>query len=539
MAFKRTKKYSDLTVDSSLKSMTNSLDSIPVSSWNPSKNYQKVSFIVNTDKGYGSALARTYWQSFFLMDGNKRFTAAGRYLYVTGHADTEMIQPEPSLVQNNPRLDPDEYFIDAAAGYAYLVAVTNKGRVYSGGYNANSNLGHGNDTTNRFSLLQVTNTAGVVFGTDGVRAVKCFVQANGALNASHTTYILDSYGRVYGVGYNAQGQLADNTTTTRTAFQRIGTIDDVVDIVTNAWSAYALRKNGDLYVWGRNSDGELGLGNTAGPVVNVTLSTTNVKKIVTAADTQTYSSAYILKNDGTVFFTGHATSLGGNGIDTTNKNIWTQVTTNLSGKNVVDIVTAGTGGGTAPAEYRSAWALIDDGSIFSWGYNGYGQLGHSGTSNVTTPTALTLPTGFPKVNKILAYGANAEYGFTGINMESGRMFSVGNWCYGALGISNEDASATWALENNTVNRSHYPAREVQAPPPIIERRAKLKSVVAMGSAADAQTRVFALLDDGTVWVRGSNGYGECGSLLYGQYYTAVYARWRNQSYGAIWQQVAF
>jgi len=274
-------------------------------------------------------------------------------------------------------------------------------------------------------------------------------------------------------------------------------------------------------------------------LLNVTLSTTNVKKVIMGADTQAYNSAYVLKNDGTVFFTGHATSLGGNGIDTTNRNSWTQVTTNLSGKNVVDIVAGGSSGSTAPAEYRSVWALIDDGSIFSWGYNGYGQLGHSGTTNVTTPTALTLPTGFPKVNKMLVFGANAEYGFMGINMESGRMFTVGNWCYGALGISNADPSATWPIENVAANRAHYPAREVQTAPPIIEGNAKLKSIISMGSAADAQTRIFCLLDDGTVWARGSNTFGECGTLLRGVYYTSVYSHWRNNIYNPNWQQVAF
>lgn len=532
MAISRRKPAAKSLVQPSRRESKETLNNLQIPTWNPSKNYQKCSMIVS-NRNASSGNVYTYWASYFLMEGNKRFTTTGRHATVGsmyGHADNDSMAAEPVVIQNSPPLERDEYFVDAVQGYIYLTAVTNKGNVYAGGYNDQGRLGHG-DTTNRYALTKVTSTAGgVTFGPGGAKAVKVF--ATGASFATNgTTYIIDSEGKVYGCGYNGNNELGDNTTSQRNSFIRIGSLENIVNIFTNGYSAYALRNDGNLYVWGYNNYGQLGLGNTSN-AVQPTLSTTNVKKLVSISD---YECTYLLKNDGTVWFTGYAGTAGNNGLgDSSNRTSWTQITTNLSGRNVIDIVGGGTG-----INNRSAWALIDDGSIYSWGYNGYGQLGHNTTSNIGTPQLLTQPAGFPKVDKILTFGGASEYGFMAVNMASGRMFSVGNWCNGAIGVSRDVASGTWPIETPTVNRSHYPAREVESPAPVRDGYAKIKDVVQMTSNNSDQARVFVLLDDGTVWAKGSNLRCELGTKQLGIWYTSTYSYWQNSRYNATWRQVNF
>jgi len=539
MAISRRKSAEKYITNPSAKLARENLDSFVIPTWNPSKNYQKCAALIHNRTTQGGVGVNTYYSSYFLMEGQKRFTMAGYNpsFCMTGHANQEALAEEPILIMNSPALAIDEYFVDACLGYAgAFYAVTSKGNVYSGGYNDQGNLGHG-DTTNRYVLLKVTNTAGgILFGPGGVQAVKVF-STGGPAHGERATYVLDSEGKVYGCGYNTQSQLGDGTTTQRTSFQRIGTLENITTLFMDNYSVHALRKDGNLYVWGNNTQGQLGVGDTTNRTTPV-LSNTGVRKVCVMSNTS-YGNAVLLKSDGTVWFTGYSGSNQVSGLgNTTQQTTWQQVTTNLSTRNVVDIISAGHGG-----ESRSTWALIDDGSIYSWGYNGYGQLGHNATSIVGTPQLLTQPTGFPKVDKILSFGAASEYGFKAVNMASGRMFTVGNWTNGCIGISKDDPSGTWPIENPTTNRSHYPAREVESPQPVRQGYATIKDIISTQSENNDAGKVFCLLSDGTVWAKGSNLRGEMGvkhqNVWYSDGVNSPTNRWGNYKFNSAWQQVHF
>ena len=539
MAITRGKSAEKYITNPSAKLVRETIDNATIPTWNPSKNYQKCAALIHNRTTQGGVGVQTYYQSFFLMEGQKRFTMAGigSSVSVTGHANQESLASEPILVLQSPPLATDEYFVDACQGYVSVYAVTNKGNVYTGGYNDWQNLGHG-DSTNRYMLLKVTNTAGgVLFGPGGVQAVKVFSNG-GPSTGTKTTYVLDSEGKVYGCGRNENSELGDGTVTNRSAFQRIGTLENITTIFSSNYTTFALRRDGNLYGWGYNGQGQLGVGDTANRTTP-TLCNTGVRKMTITDNTSNYGLSIILKSDGTVWSTGYSGSNGATGLgNATQQTTWQQVTINISGKNVVDIITAGHGG-----ESRSTWALIDDGSIYSWGYNGYGQLGHSATTAQGSPNLLVQPTGFPKVDKILSFGAASEYGFMAVNMASGRMFTVGNWTNGCVGISKDDPSATWPAETYTENRAHYPAREVESPQPVRQGYATIKDIVSMCSANNDNSRIFCLLSDGTVWAKGGNFRGEMGVKQQMVYYSdgvnPPTNRWGNWKYNPTWQQVSF
>ena len=538
MAITRRKNAEKYITNPSAKLVRETIDNATIPTWNPSKNYQKCAALIHNRTTQGGVGVQTYFSSYFLMEGQKRFAMAGYNpsYTITGHVNQEALAIEPILVHQSPPLASDEYFVDACLGYVSFYAVTNKGNVYTGGVNDQGNLGH-NDVTQRYMLLKVTSTAGgVLFGPGGVQAVKVF-STGGPAHGEKATYVLDSEGKVYGCGFNTQNQLGDGTGTQRNAFQRIGTLENITTLFMDNYSVHALRKDGNLYVWGNNSQGQLGVGDTTNRTTPV-LSNTGVRKVCVMSNTS-YGNAVLLKSDGTVWFTGYSGSNQVSGLgNTTQQTTWQQVTTNLSTRNVVDIISAGHGG-----ESRSTWALIDDGSIYSWGYNGYGQLGHNATSIVGTPQLLTQPTGFPKVDKILSFGAASEYGFMAVNMASGRMFAVGNWTNGCVGISKDDPSGTWPLETSTENRAHYPAREVESPQPVRQGYATIKDIVSMCSQNNDNSRIFCLLSDGTVWAKGANFRGEMGVKQQMVYYydgaNPESIRWGNYKYNPTWQQVHF
>lgn len=137
---------------------------------------------------------------------------------------------------------------------------------------------------------------------------------------------------------------------------------------------FALFANGNLYTWGSNKFGALGLGDTVAHWYP-TLSATGVTEVF---DPQHYGMYwqyiryFIKKTDGTIWGAGH-NGYGALGDGTTvNKSTWTQITS--LGTNTTKLFNMGGFAGCT-------FALKADGTIWACGYNGYGTLG-DGTTTV-------------------------------------------------------------------------------------------------------------------------------------------------------------
>lgn len=105
-------------------------------------------------------------------------------------------------------------------------------------------------------------------------------------------------GSVWSWGENAAGQLADNTRTNRSAPQKIKELSGVVKIVCGEFHAIALKKDGTVWTWGNNDLGQLG---NSGIERNAKLPrmVKGLKDIVAIAGGSKHSFA--LTKDGTVW----------------------------------------------------------------------------------------------------------------------------------------------------------------------------------------------------------------------------------------------
>ena len=135
-----------------------------------------------------------------------------------------------------------------AAGYYHSLALKEDGTVWAWGYNIHGQLGLG-DFADRNNPVQITSLG------DGVAAL--------AAGRDHSLAIKNN-GTVWAWGYNNYGQLGLGDTTNRVTPVQVTVLgNNVTTLTAGGWHTLALKGDGTAWAWGRNSDGQLGLGDTA------------------------------------------------------------------------------------------------------------------------------------------------------------------------------------------------------------------------------------------------------------------------------------
>lgn len=217
---------------------------------------------------------------------------------------------------------PENSYRDQAQCYRHFGAIMTDLSVRMWGFNSNYTLGDG--TTNARSY-----PGRVGFGADFPGAKKLYLTYN------TTQYCIDINDKLWTWGYNGHGQIGDNTTTARptpyfasndplnSIFGKSVALIALASGVQDATSSMALCTDGTVHMCGYNGSGQLGQGNT-----------TNLSKFTLV---QNLAAAPIVK------------------------------------------IAAGRESAMA------CYAINSNGQLYSWGYNGDGQLGDGSTANATIP----------------------------------------------------------------------------------------------------------------------------------------------------------
>ncbi|MCL2433020.1 MAG: InlB B-repeat-containing protein [Clostridia bacterium] len=168
-----------------------------------------------------------------------------------------------------------------SAGGAFCLALQDDGTLWAWGANYSRQLGDGT-TTNSNMPIEVQGLTGIAEITAG----------NG------NSYVLKNDGTVWGWGGNNYGQLGDGTTTIRSEPVQVRDLTDVIAVRSMGSATFALKGDGTVWAWGHNgSYGDLGVGTTQSYYYTpVQLGLTDVIDI----SSQMHHSL-ALKKDGTVW----------------------------------------------------------------------------------------------------------------------------------------------------------------------------------------------------------------------------------------------
>ncbi len=186
---------------------------------------------------------------------------------------------------------------------------------------------------------------------------------------------LNSDGEIYGWGDNAYGTLGNGTTTSATKPTKatMPTNTVVTQIAAGYDHALALTEDGEVYTWGSNDYGQLGISTDSSVKTPTKITIGAQETIVSIAAGEKFSLA--LTEDGTIYAWGNNASqqLGVSKDVETERNVPAAVDA-LSAHFIVSITAA----------YNSAAAITANGELWMWGKNESLQLGtDSGT--VTLP----------------------------------------------------------------------------------------------------------------------------------------------------------
>ncbi len=292
--------------------------------------------------------------------------------------------------------------VAVAAGSNSAFALRGDGTVWAWGDDGEGELGNGKETF----------TSEVPVRVKGLRGVKQIAAGEFA------AYAVTRRGTVWAWGSNGVGQLGEklSVATSDLPVKVIG-LNAVRALAAGAGTAYALRADGTVWAWGDNAFGELarqkGLIGSEVPVEIQGLR--GVTAVAAGAD-----AGFALLQNGTVRAWGDG-SFGDLGTGTCP----IRHPTNCAGSSRPEPV------GRVPqvlaiaAGTYAAYALAADGSVWAWGYGGYGQLGDGNTDSSDIPVRVN---GLRHVVSIAA-GGNAAYAL----QSNGTVWAWGYGTYGQLG----------------------------------------------------------------------------------------------------------
>ena len=283
------------------------------------------------------------------------------------------------------------------------------------------------------------------------------------------------------------------------------------------YTTYAVEGSGELWTWGRNTTGSLGQNNTTKYSSPVQIPGTTWMQVAGGSNPAAKDSLIGVKNDGTLWAWGDGSngSLAQNnevqysspvqipgtawiwpqssygigeqcGAVRTDGTIWVwgsndkgglgqNNTTNYSSPVQIGSSTDwSTGMNMFVMNSKGCYAIKTDGTLWSWGYNYAGMLGHNDEVNYSSPVQIPGTTW-----KALSNGG--RYGVGALKTD-GTLWVWGDSAYGVLG------------QNDLVRRSS----PTQIP----------------GTDWEwlnfQQIDYYARKTDGTLWAWGYNGYGELG-----------------------------
>ena len=299
----------------------------------------------------------------------------------------------------------------------------------------------------------------------------------GSLQSSYGISYFDTLsGALYAYGYNIDGSLGvGNYDEKIISPTKINIPEPVIDYSLlikdkSGWysystyagkfsySTYAVTDNGSLYVWGYNENGELLLDDTKNRISPVKVNVTEPMKDVTVL----HDMLSIIAKSGSLYTALNYTS------PLKKMNIKGKIREVISNKITINY-----------KDRVTNFALTEDGSLYAWGDNEYGQLG---TGKIKTYSEEPLKVNIPEpVKDIIVEDSGSHYVIT----KNGSLYS---W-----GINGADGMLMNGMDKTVV----YTPKKVNISGKIKKLKINLLNT-------------YIITEDGSLYAWGDNEYGQLG-----------------------------
>jgi alpha-tubulin suppressor-like RCC1 family protein len=284
-------------------------------------------------------------------------------------------------------------FTDVSAGASHNCAITSAGQAWCWGYNADYRLG---DSTTNMGLapVAVKPLGGVAFTSISA-------------GVAHTCG-LDSSGQAYCWGANSNGQLGNNATAHRRTPVAVQHPSGVIfsGIVTAETHTCALDTTGQAWCWGYGAEGNLGGGFSFGDSIPVQV--THPSGVTFTSITAQYRHTCALTSGGQAYCWGKNNNgqLGDNTLTTRYTPVAVQQPVGVTFASV-------------ETGFLHTCGVTSGGQTYCWGFNNRGQVGDGTITQRKTPVAVSQPVG-------VSIGLLAPGGYHSCGLDS-----VGQtWCWG-------------------------------------------------------------------------------------------------------------
>ncbi|NXI26286.1 RPGR regulator, partial [Sterrhoptilus dennistouni] len=292
-----------------------------------------------------------------------------------------------------------------SCGDEHTAIITGKGKLYMFGSNDWGQLGLGSKNT--------------VSKPTCVKALKPEKPKLAVCGRNHTLVYTEK-GNVYAAGGNSEGQLGLGDTEERTTFHLISFFTNqhkIKQLSAGSYTSAAVTEDGQLFVWGDNSEGQIGLANEASVSVPCKV---DIGKPISFVSCGYYHSAFIT-GDGELYTFGEPVN-GKLGL----------FPEQLKNNRVPQLVLGITEKVTKVACGGEHTVVLTETDVYTFGLGQYGQLGHG---TLVFESSVPKPVKHLKRHKIRNISCGENH--SAVIAENGLMFTFGDGRHGKLGFGEE------------------------------------------------------------------------------------------------------